>query len=155
MSKLYRFKREEEIYATKEEIWKFISSPKNLQEITPEDMRFEILNNSADGEMYPGMVISYHISIFGFIKYSWVTEITHVVDKQYFVDEQRFGPFSFWHHKHFIMEREDHLYMVDIVDYKIPFGFIGDLANVMFVKKKLNQIFDFRSTMLQKLFPKK
>lgn len=116
-------------------------------------MNFEILNNSADGDMYPGMVISYKVSPLPGFRVNWVTEITHVEQLHYFVDEQRFGPYSFWHHKHFLREVEGGVMMTDIVDYKIPFGWIGDLGNALLIKHKLKEIFAFRKQALEKLFP--
>lgn len=117
-------------------------------------MNFEILNNSADVDMYPGMVISYKVSPLPGFRVNWVTEITHVEHLHYFVDEQRFGPYSFWHHKHFLREVEGGVMMTDIVDYKIPFGWIGDLGNALLIKHKLKEIFAFRKQALETLFPK-
>ena len=88
------------------------------------------------------------------IKTKWVTEITHSVDKHYFVDEQRFGPYALWHHKHFIKKINGGIEMEDIVDYKIPFGILGQIAHPLFVKNKLRQIFKFREKKLIKLFGK-
>ena len=85
-------------------VWEFISSPKNLSKITPDYMGFNILSDLSDGKMYPGQIIEYYVTPVAGIKMHWVTEITHVKDKEYFVDEQRFGPYAMWHHKHFIKE---------------------------------------------------
>jgi ligand-binding SRPBCC domain-containing protein len=153
MSKVYRFSAEQFIPSDIHTVWKFMSAPQNLNKITPASMNFEILNNSADGEMYPGMVISYKVSPLPGFRVNWVTEITHVQHLHYFVDEQRFGPYSFWHHKHFLREVEGGVMMTDIVDYKIPFGWIGDLGNALLIKHKLKEIFAFRKQALEKLFP--
>ncbi|MCC7298894.1 MAG: SRPBCC family protein [Bacteroidia bacterium] len=153
MSKVYRFTAEQFIPASIATVWEFMSSPQNLKHITPASMNFEILENSADGPMYPGMVIMYKVSPLPLTRVRWVTEITHVEELKYFVDEQRFGPYSFWHHKHFLEEVEGGVMMRDIVDYKIPFGWLGDLANAILVSKKLKQIFAFRKQALEKFFP--
>lgn len=134
-------------------IWAFMSSPKNLSAITPSYMNFEILSNKDDLQsMYPGQIIEYHVKPLLGIKMHWVTEITHVKENEFFVDEQRFGPYSFWHHKHYIKEVNGGVEMMDILHYQLPFGFIGRIVNALFVKKKINQIFDYRYRKLEELF---
>lgn len=153
MSKLYRFSETQFVPASLESVWQFISSPDNLKYITPADMNFTVLENSSAGEMYPGMIISYKVSPLPFMRVAWVTEITHVEPLKYFVDEQRFGPYSFWHHKHFLKVVDGGVLMTDIVDYKIPLGWIGDVMNAIVVRRKLKEIFMFRKTALEKIFP--
>jgi ligand-binding SRPBCC domain-containing protein len=114
-------------------------------------MGFEICDG-ADRPMYQGQIIQYIVTpVFG-IKTKWVTEITHVVDKSFFVDEQRFGPYAFWHHKHFLKEVLGGVEMEDIIDYKIPFGWLGQLVHPILVKPKLNEIFNYRTQKLTELF---
>lgn len=137
-----------------EQAWDFISSPKNLKTITPDYMGFEIKGFPPAEKMYPGMIISYTVKPIMKIPLNWVTEITHVKDLEYFVDEQRFGPYSFWHHKHFIKPIEGGVQMDDLVHYKLPFGPLGDLANTILVKKQLKEIFDYRFNKLEELFGK-
>ena len=116
-------------------------------------MNFNIICG-ADKSIYAGQIIQYKVSpVFG-INLKWVTEITHVKENEYFVDEQRFGPYSLWHHKHFFKKINGGILMEDIVDYKIPYGLIGQFAHVIFVKKKLEKIFNYRHTKLEKLFGK-
>ena len=135
-------------------VWNFISSPANLAEITPESMGFDIIGDKNETEkMYEGQIIEYFVSPVAGIKMHWVTEITHIRDKEYFVDEQRFGPYSFWHHKHFLKEIEGGVEMTDIVHYKAPFGFLGRIANALLIKKKLKTIFDYRYNKLEEIFP--
>ena len=134
-------------------VWKFMSSPMNLARITPHYMGFQILSDEGDlKEMYPGQLIEYYVTPVMGIKMNWVTEITHVQDKHYFVDEQRFGPYTLWHHKHFLKEGPEGIEMTDIIHYKIPFGFIGRLANSLFIKNKVKEIFDHRYSILEELF---
>ncbi|MFM7813134.1 MAG: SRPBCC family protein, partial [Flavobacteriales bacterium] len=83
-----------------DEAWHFFSRPENLNEITPDDMSFEIITDVAGKKMHAGMIIEYKISPFAGVNMNWVTEISHCVDHQFFVDEQRFGPYAFWHHQH-------------------------------------------------------
>ena len=151
--KLYQIKTKQKLPISIEKAWDFFSNPKNLKKITPEEMSFEIISG-AEKSIYPGQIIQYNVSpIFG-IKLRWVTEITHVIDNKYFVDEQRFGPYSLWHHKHFFKEIKGGILMEDVVDYKIPLGWLGQLAHFIFVKNRLKKIFKFRENKLEKLFGK-
>lgn len=116
-------------------------------------MQFEIINeeNYID-EMYPGKIIEYYVRPVGGIRMHWVTEITHMVVNEYFVDEQRLGPYAFWHHSHFLREVEGGVEMTDIVHYKAPMGFIGDIANNLLIRKKLKSIFDYRYKKIDEIF---
>ena len=131
--------------------WDFFSNPKNLNIITPDSMKFVTLSGD-ERKMFQGQIIHYKISLFAGISMEWVTEISHVKDKKFFVDEQRFGPYKFWHHKHFFREIEGGVEIEDIVHYKMPFGFIGRLVHPIIVKPKLKEIFDFRKQKLAVLF---
>ena len=148
--KIYRFKKSQLLPITINEAWDFLSDPNNLKKITPDYMGFNILEKE-DTKMYAGQIIQYIVTPILGIPTKWVTEITHVKDKSYFVDEQRFGPYSLWHHKHFIKEVDGGIEMLDIIDYKIPLGFIGRLANPILVKPKLNEIFNYRKKKLVEL----
>lgn len=149
--KLYQLHSKQSFPISKKEAWDFLSSPKNLQKITPEHMGFKILSG-ADRPMFPGQIITYKVSPFPGYTTKWVTEITHVKQGDYFVDEQRFGPYALWHHKHFINEIDGGVEMEDIIDYKIPFGVFGQIAHPIVVKKQLSQIFEFREQKLIALF---
>ena len=133
-------------------VWEFISSPKNLSAITPEYMQFEVLSDPGDSGMYPGQIIEYFVRPVLGIKLHWVTEITHIQEKKYFVDEQRFGPYTFWHHKHMLKELNDGILMNDLVHYQLPFGLLGKLGNALLVKKQLKQVFDYRYQVVEQLF---
>ncbi|MEP7093051.1 MAG: SRPBCC family protein [Flavobacterium sp.] len=153
--KLYKIEAIQHLNATIEECWNFFSSPKNLQTITPDNMSFEI--QDFDGKrMYPGQIITYTLKpLFG-IKINWVTIITVAKENQYFVDEQRFGPYALWHHKHFFEPTENGgTKMTDIVHYAIPFGYLGRMINKLAVNKKINELFDFRRTKIEELFNSK
>jgi ligand-binding SRPBCC domain-containing protein len=151
----YQKKQTQKVNATLDEIWDFISSPRNLKEITPDYMGFDITSTGLPEKMYAGMIISYKVSPVAGIKTNWVTEITHVVDKKYFVDEQRIGPYAIWHHQHMIEPLpEGGVLMEDIVTYQPPFGFLGAIANSLIIKKKLNEIFAYRTVAIEKKFGK-
>ena len=149
---IYQFYREQKIPAEVEAVWDFISSPGNLKHITPPYMGFDITSENLPEKVYPGMIIMYEVTPVFRIKMKWVTEITHVIDKQYFVDEQRVGPYKIWHHQHRIHPVEDGVLMTDLVTYKPPLGFIGGLANRVLIKKKLDEIFEFRRKKLIQIF---
>ncbi|MDA0176928.1 MULTISPECIES: SRPBCC family protein [Mesoflavibacter] len=151
--KIYRLHQKQNLPITKQEAWDFLSDPKNLKVITPDYMGFHILSG-ADRPMFAGQIIQYIVTPVLGIKTKWVTEITHVIDGEYFVDEQRFGPYSLWHHKHFIKEIDGGVEMEDIIDYKVPMGFLGQLVHPVLVKPKLKEIFDYRTKKLEELFGK-
>lgn len=148
----YQFKREQQFNASIAEIWDFISCPKNLKLITPDYMGFDIVSEGLPDKMYEGMIISYKVSPLLGIKTMWVTEITHVVDKQYFVDEQRVGPYKIWHHQHFLETTQEGTLMKDIVSYQPPFGILGNIANQLIIRNKLEEIFNYRTKVLEELF---
>lgn len=149
----YQFQKEQFISASIEEIWVFISSPQNLKKITPPNMGFDIRTPNLPGKIYEGMIISYIVRPLLGIPTNWVTEITHIRDKSYFVDEQRVGPYKLWHHQHIIMPRKNGVLMKDIVSYQPPFGVLGRIANALVIKNTLNEIFDFRTKALEKIYP--
>jgi len=149
----YQFYSEQKLNASLDEIWDFISSPQNLKEITPDYMGFDIMStHQPSDKMYEGMIISYKVSPLAGIKTTWVTEITHICEKEFFIDEQRVGPYSLWHHQHFIKPIEKGVLMTDIVSYQPPFGFIGAIANRLVIHSKLIEIFDYRTKALEKRY---
>ena len=136
------------------EAWDFFSSPHNLEKITPPGMGFEVLSHSNTSKIYAGQIITYYVRPILNIKLFWMTEITHVAEKQYFVDEQRFGPYAFWHHTHFFKEVPGGVEMRDQVHYKLPFGILGAMVHGFMVKKQLQDIFDYRYQYLERKFGK-
>ncbi|MBD3639308.1 MAG: SRPBCC family protein [Crocinitomicaceae bacterium] len=149
---LYQIKKEQKIPVSVEELWEFISSPRNLAKITPEKMRFEIKTKNLPEKVYPGLIITYKVRPIGGIKMTWVTEITHVSEFNYFVDEQRKGPYKLWHHEHHIIPVDGGVLMKDVISYIPPFGFLGRIANKLFIQKQLNEIFEFREKSLENIF---
>ncbi len=133
-------------------LWEFIASPANLKVITPDYMGFDILTPNLPAQMYPGMIITYRVRpLFG-LPVQWVTEITNVREPYFFVDEQREGPYSFWHHKHYLREIEGGVEMSDIVHYKLPFTPLSELMHPFIVRRKLNEIFNYRYRKLEEMF---
>ncbi|CAL66790.1 SRPBCC family protein [Christiangramia forsetii] len=149
--KLYTLQSVQKLPISPQKAWDFLSDPKNLKTITPDYMGFDILSG-ADRQMFEGQIIQYIVTPIAGIKTKWITEITHVKEGEYFVDEQRFGPYALWHHKHFIKPVEGGVEMEDIIDYKLPFGILGQLAHPILVKSKLKEIFDYRKKKLTELF---
>ena len=141
---VYSFKAVQKIPGDLPAVWDFFSNPSNLKTITPEYLRFNILSKTDESRMYAGQVIEYTVRpLFGIPLY-WMTEITQVEENRFFIDEQRFGPYSFWHHQHHFKVINGGVEMTDIVHYKNPFWFLGDIANGLFVRKQLRSIFEFR-----------
>ncbi len=148
----YQFKFTQHINASLDDVWAFISDPANLKEITPPTLGFEVTSDDKCEKMYAGMIITYFVRPLLGIKMRWVTEITQVKDKEYFVDEQRLGPYTMWHHQHHLTPVADGVLMEDIVSYIPPFGFIGAIANKLIIRSKLEEIFEYRRKIIEDRF---
>ncbi len=151
--KIYRLETIQNLPISQKEAWNFLSDPRNLKTITPDYMGFEIVSGAAS-KMYAGQILQYIVTPLLNIPLNWVTEITHIREGEYFVDEQRFGPYSLWHHKHFIKPIKNGVEMIDIVDYKVPFGILGQLVQPFLVRPKLEEIFEYRKNALVRIFGK-
>lgn len=149
----YQLRKQQVIQTSLEELWDFVSSPVNLKQITPASMGFDIISSVLPEKMYPGMIIRYRVKPFAGIPMQWVTEITHVEERKFFIDEQRIGPYSFWHHQHLLEPLDNGILMTDIVSYQPPFGLLGRFANFLFIRRQLDTIFRYREKALQKRFP--
>ena len=149
--KIFKLKYSQKLPISLNEAWVFLSSPNNLELITPESMDFNITDWDKK-KVYPGQIIQYTVKPLLGVKINWVTEITQVKDKEFFIDEQRFGPYSFWHHKHFLKKIENGVLIEDVIHYKIPLGPFGVLINLLFINSKLNSIFKYRKQELIKIF---
>lgn len=132
--------------------WEFFSNPANLQAITPGNMGFTIISVHHGEKMYAGQIIEYRVKPFPVIPVYWMTEITQVMDKEYFIDEQRFGPYRLWHHQHHFTAIPGGVEMTDIIHYKNPLGFLGRMANHFFIRKKLERIFRYRFQKVEEIF---
>ena len=151
--KTYLFTFEQKLPIPLAEAWDFFSSPLNLAKITPPEMRFNVTSGqTADTKIYPGMIITYTVSPLLGIKLNWMTEITQIKQNEYFVDDQRSGPYAVWHHEHHFKEIKGGVQMTDILNYAIPFGPIGILANKLLIGKQVKKIFDYRTKAINDLF---
>ena len=131
--------------------WNFFTRPENLNDITPPDLNFKV-RTELPSKVYPGLMIVYDITLFKGFPFEWITEITHVSDHNYFVDEQRTGPYRMWHHEHHFKEVNGGVEMTDIVHYKLPFGWLGNLFHGLLVKPQLQKIFNYRRKILTEKF---
>ena len=148
---MYRFECVQRLAISKEKAWDFFLSPSNLKTITPPYMGFET-RSGGEGRMYAGMMITYTIRPLFSIPMTWVTEITQMRYPDFFVDEQRAGPYAIWHHEHHFKEIPGGVEMTDLLHYQLPMGFIGKMTHSLMVKKKIEEIFAFRKETLKALF---
>jgi ligand-binding SRPBCC domain-containing protein len=147
-----QFYAEQKIPSTLDEVWDFISSPKNLKKITPPHMGFHITSKDLSDKMYEGMIISYKVSPLPGYRTNWMTEITHIKEGKYFVDEQRLGPYKIWHHEHFIEPIKNGVLMKDLITYVPPFGIFGSIANHILIKNQVRKIFEYRKKALIEIY---
>ncbi|MCW1923961.1 SRPBCC family protein [Luteolibacter arcticus] len=148
---LHSLLQEQLLPITLSQAWDFFATPRNLDEITPPDLGFRIVHCPAE-TMHEGQIIEYRVKIAPLVWIPWVTEIKAVDDGRSFIDEQRFGPYKFWHHRHTFEATEGGTKMTDLIHYALPFGPLGSIAHAMFVRRKLEGIFRFRRTELERRF---
>jgi ligand-binding SRPBCC domain-containing protein len=149
--KIYTLHKTQRLPISLDSAWEFLSNPKNLKVITPDYMSFNMVS-TIDRPLYTGQIIQYIVTPLLGIKTQWVSEITHIEEKKYFVDEQMYGPYALWHHKHFVKEIQGGVELEDIIDYKVPLGLLGQLVHPFLVKPKLEEIFKYRQEKLLELF---
>lgn len=150
---VYQFTSEQILQTDIETAWDFISNPCNLTKITPKEMNFNILSDIPQ-KIYPGLIIIYKVNPIFNIPITWVTEISVVVEKQFFVDIQKIGPYKFWHHQHHLIQTNNGVLMKDIINYKLPIKLLSSIMNKIFIKKQLIKIFNYRKTVLDEIFNK-
>lgn len=148
---LHVLSREQFLPVSPEEAWEFFSSPRNLDSITPPDLGFRIVHCPAE-EMHEGQIIEYRVKILPAVWVPWVTEIKGVEEGRSFIDEQRFGPYKFWHHLHAFEPVEGGVKVHDLVHYIMPLGPLGSIAHLLFARRKLQRIFDFRREEMERRF---
>lgn len=144
------FERTQFLPADPATVWSYFSTPQNLNALTPPEMHFEIL--SQPEPMYQGQLIAYRIRVAPGVHLKWLTEIRHVREGRYFVDEQRRGPYALWYHEHRFEPKDDGVLMTDRVTYALPFGPLGDLVHALWVGRQLREIFDYRREAVAKVF---
>jgi ligand-binding SRPBCC domain-containing protein len=143
--------REQLIPADPSRVWDFFATPRNLDALTPPSLRFQILSEVPE-KMYPGLLLRYRISPMSGVWLRWLTEIRHVREGEYFVDEQRSGPYRFWYHEHEFRPEADGVRMIDRVSYEVGWGPLGWLAERAWVDAELKRIFDFRARCVEEIF---
>lgn len=144
MSKIYSLYSKQTVPANIDEIWTFFSNPANLLVVTPPHLNLKLTREVYGASVYAGQVMTYKVKPLLGIPLSWMTEITHVDPKKYFIDEQRKGPYKLWHHQHHFKVVDGGVEMTDLVHYRLPLGILGSLANSIIVKKELYKIFGYR-----------
>ncbi|MGJ8639498.1 MAG: SRPBCC family protein [Opitutaceae bacterium] len=150
MPKIHTLHREQIIPTDLTTAWDFISSPQNLDAITPDDLSFEIITKVPE-KMYNGLLIEYRVGIPCLGKQTWLSELKHIRERHSFVDEQRIGPYKLWYHYHEIAEVDGGIRFIDHVNYVMPFGPLGSIARAVYVKNQLKTIFDHRDKVTPKL----
>jgi ligand-binding SRPBCC domain-containing protein len=148
--RLHRFECRQRLALSLPEAWDFFSRPGNLARITPPDLGFEVTSPLPE-RMYAGLIVTYRVRPFGNLSVPWVTEITHVRESEFFVDEQRRGPYRFWHHQHHFQAVAGGVAMTDLVHYEIPLGWMGEILCGRMVERRVTAIFAYRREMLAKL----
>jgi len=146
--------REQQLNCDLQTAWDFFSSPMNLPKITPKDMAFTVLSEQKTNKIFEGMIIDYTVSPLLGIPLKWKTRITSVIPNKSFTDFQEKGPYKLWNHHHEFIPNEKGVLMIDKVDYELPFGVLGNIAHALFVKKKLEKIFNYRFDVLENFFNK-
>lgn len=151
MPHVYRLECTQLIHAPLDQVWEFFSSPANLGKITPAHMNFKIVKMEGD-KMFAGQKIEYRVTVLPLVRLTWVTEITEVEEGRTFVDEQRRGPYALWRHRHTFQQTGQGILMSDVVEYSIPLGILGRLANFLMVARQVRKIFDFRFQAVERIF---
>lgn len=149
--KIHSFKQKQLLHISHDQAWAFFANPQNLTKLTPEWMQLTLLSE-APQMMYEGMIITQQIKPILGIPLTWVTEITRIKERSYFIDEQRIGPYRFWHHEHRLRETPTGIEIIDTLHYALPFGIFGEIAHQIAVKRKIAEVFAFRYEALEKLF---
>lgn len=148
----YQLRYSQKIPASVAEVWDFIATPRNLKKITPAYMGFDILTPNIPERMYQGLIIAYTVRPVLGLPMTWVTEITHIKEGIYFVDEQRKGPYALWHHELWVEEIPGGTLMTDLVSYVPPMGFWGSMLHPLLIRPRLEEIFEYRQKSLQEIF---
>jgi len=154
MAVIRRLHREQFIPAAPAAVWEFFATPRNLDALTPPDLTFRIVGDVAP-RMYAGQMIEYRIGVLPGVTTRWLTEITHVREGAYFVDEQRIGPYRLWHHEHMFSPAPDGrgVHMTDRITYDPGWGPIGGAVDALWIARKLAHVFAYRARRTAELFP--
>lgn len=149
---MYRLYFSQKLPIDLETAWDFFSSPSNLAKITPPELALKITHYQENKKIYSGQLITYTVQPLWSISLEWVTEIIAVEQPLYFIDEQKFGPYTFWHHEHWFSSIPGGILMEDIIYYKLPLGLAGKILHWLKIEKDLKKIFEYRKEVLEKTF---
>lgn len=150
--RIHRFEQSQILPISLEDAWDFFSNPRNLDDMTPPELAFR--TQSGDDEpMFAGQIIVHRIRLLPGVWTTWVTEIVEVEDRRYFIDEQRSGPYRFWHHLHRFETCEDGVRMLDRVHYALPFHPLSAPMHGLYIRPQLERIFSYRRQILESRFP--
>ena len=149
---MYTFQHHQELCLSIEQCWEFFSNPANLKVLTPPSLRMDIEEKDNSPKIYPGMILSHTIRPFLNIPLQWISEITHILPFQYFIDEQLYGPYKFWHHEHRFRPSTKGVEVSDTIHYMMPYGYLGQAAHRLGIKQKIEEAFVFRKNTLEELF---
>jgi ligand-binding SRPBCC domain-containing protein len=148
---IHTLRREQLIPAAVGAVWDFFATPKNLDLLTPPGLKF-FTPAPPEGRMYAGQLIAHRIRIFPGYWARWLTEIRQVREREYFVDEQRVGPYKFWYHEHHFRAAPGGTLMTDQITYQVCYGPLGWLVNELWIKRALRKIFDYRRGAIERAF---
>ena len=149
--KTFNLTRRQILNTDPETAWRFFSDPANLCLITPPWLDFRITSPVPE-IVHAGLIITYRIRPLAGIAVPWVSEITQVDPPRFFVDEQKLGPYRFWHHQHWLRAVDDGVEKTDQVHYALPGGLIGIGLHALLIRRKLDEIFRFRYDALARIF---
>jgi ligand-binding SRPBCC domain-containing protein len=149
--RVFTIERRQRLKVSREEAYRFISNPALMGGIIPADLGLQVLNHIPD-RVYEGLLLHYRLKpLFG-VPVHWLGEITYCDEPSRFVDEQRLGPFAFWHHEHRLREIPGGVEMSDLIHYAVPFGPLGSVVNTLVLGPRLRRIFDYRESALARKF---
>jgi len=143
---------EQFIPAPIEQVWPFFATPRNLPLLTPPAVKLRIVSEIPE-KMYAGQLIQYRLSLVPGLWLDWLTEIRQVREQEYFADDQRVGPYKLWFHEHLFKAVPGGVTMIDHVTYGLGFGPLGRLIHWIWVRRKLEAIFEFRRRAIESIFP--
>lgn len=155
MAKFYNFESKQLLKCSMDEAWDFFATPRNLENITPDDFHINITSKPLPEKMFKGQIITYKMQPMPGLNLNWMTEITQIEEKKYFIDEQRSGPYKIWHHEHWFEEVDGGVMMTDKVVYVLPLGILGRIANSLKVGRQIRHIFEHRRIAIDKYFNNK
>lgn len=143
----HKLVRRQRLHVPLERAFDFFARARNLETITPPWLGFGMLTPEPI-EMCEGALIDYRLRLHG-VPVRWRTRIEAWEPPRRFVDRQLRGPYALWEHTHtFEPDGTEAVVMEDRVRYALPFGPLGRVAHVAFVRRDLQRIFDYRASIV-------